>query len=107
MMLVYINTKTRDEALDIGRQIVHDGLAAAVSIAPIDSIEQRQGETVVGSEWLLTAKTTDECFAALETRVRQMHSHHVPAIVGVVVDRVNSDYASWVFDNTQTPGGLT
>jgi periplasmic divalent cation tolerance protein len=107
MLLVYINARTRESALDIGRSLVAAKLAAAVNVMPVESIYRWDGKIHDGErEWTITAKSTRPCFAALVDLVKSMHPNVVPAIQGVEVTEVAPDYAQWIADCTIGEAGV-
>ena len=79
-------------------------LAACVNrIAPVQSVYRWQGKLEQSEEHLLIIKTQRRLFAALEKRVRQLHSYSVPEIVALPIIDGSQDYLQWLGD--QTTGG--
>jgi periplasmic divalent cation tolerance protein len=79
MPTAYI-TAPEDAAADLARTLVEERLAACVNRVACDSIYRWDGEVVTDEEVILLAKTTDEGYDALATRVEEVHPYDVPCI---------------------------
>ncbi len=86
----------------IARTIVHEGLAACVSLLPgVTSVYRWQGEVQQNSEHLLFIKTTLERYTALETRIRELHPYEVPEIIAHKIEAGLSSYLEWIAENSR------
>jgi periplasmic divalent cation tolerance protein len=86
-----------EEARRVARTVVTEGLAACGNIIPrIESIYRWQGKVETSEETLVFFKTTKDRYAALEARIRELHSYEVPEIIAVPVDSGFGPYLEWV-----------
>ena len=96
-LLIYCTCPDRVMAERIAEALVADRLAACVNIVPgITSVYRWQGEVQHDSELLLLIKTRDECYPALEARIRELHSYEVPEIIAVPLQRGSESYLAWL-----------
>lgn len=95
-MLVYITCADLAEARRIGRVLVEERLAACVNMRPHESIYRWQGRVEEAAEVGMLAKTTCAGYAALEARVRALHSYELPCIVAWTPDHGLPAYLEWV-----------
>jgi periplasmic divalent cation tolerance protein len=103
-IVVYVTTGSPAEGDRIARALVDERLAACVNrIAPVQSVYRWQGNVEQSEEQLLIIKTQRRLFAALEKRVRELHSYSVPEIVALPIIDGSQDYLQWLGD--QTTGG--
>ena len=96
-IIVYVTTGSPAESERIARTLVEEQLAACVNqSAPIQSIYRWQGKVEQNQEELLIIKTRRDLFAALERRVRELHSYSVPEIIALPVLEGNKEYLGWL-----------
>ncbi len=85
------------EAQRIGTTIVEERLAACVNIlGPCRSIYRWEGAIETATETPVLFKTAMDKADALITRVTEMHSYEVPAIVVWPIERLPAAYGNWV-----------
>jgi len=102
-LIVFITTPNNDEAARIAEAFVSERLAACVNIvAAVESIYRWEGKVTRDSETLMIIKTTDERYAELERRVRQLHSYSTPEVVAIRIERGSEQYLNWLRDSTAT-----
>ena len=102
-LIVFVTTPNNDEAVRIADAFVSERLAACVNIvAAIESIYRWEGKVTRDSETLMIIKTTDERYAELERRLRQLHSYSTPEVVAIRIDRGSEQYLNWLRDSTAT-----
>ncbi len=100
---VYITTASKEEAEKISHSIVEKGLAACANIFPeVKSIFKWHGKTEYSAESVIIAKTAAEKYAALEARVKELHSYECPCIVAWPIAEGNKEYLKWI--KLQTTG---
>ncbi len=88
-----------EEAERIGHTMVEERLAACAQVVgPVASHYWWEGRVEHAIEWYCHLKTTSERYAALELRLRALHSYAVPEIIAVPISRGGSDYAAWIAD---------
>src|SRR5882724_199949 len=94
---VLMTTGSAEIAEKIARTLVEERLAACVNIVPgIRSIYRWQGSVADDAEWLLVAKTARSRFAALEARVRALHSYEVPEVIALEIVEGSAPYLEWL-----------
>jgi periplasmic divalent cation tolerance protein len=94
---VYCIFATADEAEQIGRTVVEEGLAACINIlAPCRSIYRWQGAIETSDEVPAILKTRAEAADALISRIAGLHSYEVPCIAVWPIDKLLLSYALWV-----------
>ena len=103
-IVVYVTAGSADEADRLARSLVDERLAACVNrIKSVQSVYRWQGKVEQSEEELLIIKTSRDRFAALEKRVRELHSYSVPEVIALPVIEGSSDYLKWLKEQV-TPG---
>ncbi len=103
MLLVYITTKNKAQATEIGQKLVQERIVACVNIIDgMQSIYWWEGKICEDNETILIAKTSDTLFNTLLTRVKELHSYTVPCIVAIPIEKGNPDYINWLKDEIQS-----
>jgi periplasmic divalent cation tolerance protein len=96
-ILVYVTAGSPAEGDRLARALVEERLAACVNrIAPVQSVYRWQGKVEQSEEELLIVKTRKTLFAALESRVRELHSYSVPEIIAVPIVDGSEGYLRWL-----------
>ncbi|HEY7221683.1 MAG TPA: divalent cation tolerance protein CutA [Candidatus Binatia bacterium] len=96
-ILVYVTTGSPEEGEKLARTLVDERLAACVNrVKSIQSVYRWQGQVEQSEEELLIVKTRRELFAALEKRVRELHSYAVPEIIAVPLVAGSAGYLGWL-----------
>ena len=96
-IVVLVTAGSTEEAERIARALVEERLAACVNLVPgIRSIYRWKGKIADDGEILLVAKTRRDSFAALERRVRELHSYDVPEVLALAVTEGSTDYLRWL-----------
>jgi periplasmic divalent cation tolerance protein len=104
-IVVLVTAGSEDEAARIGRALVTERLAACVNVVgPIRSIYRWQDAVEDAREWLLVAKARAADLAALEARVRALHSYEVPEVLALPVYGGSAAYLSWLDEATRRDG---
>jgi len=99
--VVYVTTSTRDEALNIGRVVVGERLAACANIVGgVRSIYWWEGEVSEDDEALLVLKTSEARLAALIERIRALHSYATPCVTAWPIEAGNPDFLAWIETET-------
>ncbi len=102
-VVVLITAGSREEAARLAEMLVGARLAACVQILPeMESIYHWQEQIRREPEFLLLAKTTANCFGALEREVRALHSYETPEIVALPVSAISAPYLSWLTGNVKS-----
>ena len=101
-LVVYITAPDEDEAAKIARALVEGKLAACVNIiGDVRSIYSWQGEVEDEKEVLMIVKTRSELFAALQARVKELHSYIVPEIIAMPIVDGSEEYVKWLNEATK------
>jgi len=86
----------------IAKALVEEQLAACVNIlSPMRSIYRWDGKVIDDREWLLLIKTRAERFAAVETRVKALHSYQVPEVIALPIMAGTEEYLCWLREETK------
>jgi periplasmic divalent cation tolerance protein len=67
------------------------------------SVYRWNGRLEQEAERQIVIKTTRDCLAALEARLRQIHSYELPEFLVLAVDQGSAAYLAWVFEETRQP----
>src|SRR5882672_6477010 len=92
-VVVLVTASSGDEAVQIGRALVEDRLAACANVVgPIRSIYRWEGAVEDAAEHLLVIKARAADFAALEALVRELHSFDVPEVIALPLRAGSAPY---------------
>jgi periplasmic divalent cation tolerance protein len=92
-----------DEARDLSRSLVEDGLVACAQRLPIGSIYRWEGAVVEDRETLVLLKTHRDRSAELMTALEARHPYDVPEIIELPVTGGSPSYLGWIDDQTVPP----
>ena len=96
-VVVFVTAGSPAEGDRLARALVEERLAACVNrAAPIQSVYRWQGKVEQSEEELLIIKTRKSLFAALETRIRELHSYSVPEIIALPIVDGSEGYQRWL-----------
>jgi periplasmic divalent cation tolerance protein len=96
-IVVLVTVGSTVEGDRLARALVEERIAACVNRLPgIHSIYRWQGKIEQSAEELLVIKTRKSRFAALEKRVRELHSYDVPEIIALPVVAGSEPYLNWL-----------
>jgi len=94
---IYTTLPDDNQAHEMGKVLVREGLAACVNIIPgMQSIYIWQGKLTHDEEVVLLAKTTPQLATALMKRMAALHPYTVPAILHLPVMDVHAPYLEWM-----------
>lgn len=94
---VYITAGSTEEAEKIARVLVEEKSVACANVFPgVVSFYRWAGQTERTAEHVLIAKTTAEKFAAVEKKVKEIHSYDCPCIVATPIVSGSEDYLEWI-----------
>lgn len=102
--VVLVTAASQAEAERIAEALIADRLAACVNLLPIQSIYTWQGEVCRDQEWQLIIKTDLSQFAALETRIRAIHSYETPEMIALPIVAGSQPYLDWIADQVHLIG---
>lgn len=96
---IYITTKDKKQAHDIGQVLVAERLVACVNILDgMESIYWWEGKIQKGNEAVLIAKTTREKVRDVINRVKELHTYECPCVVSLPVESGNENFLKWILD---------
>lgn len=104
LIAVVTTTGSREEARQIARALVTEGVAACVQISEIESFYTWEGTLQQDSEFRVVAKTTEELYPKVEAAIKRLHSYDLPAIYSLPLTQVYSPYAEWVAEEVRSGG---
>lgn len=103
-IVVLITAGSSAEGERVARALVEERLAACVNRIPaVQSVYRWQGKVEQSAEELLVIKTRADLFAALEKRVRELHSYSVPEVIALPIVSGSENYLRWL--GQQVVGG--
>lgn len=103
IIIIFVTAGSEEEAEKIACSLVEERLAACVNIInPIRSIYRWEDKVHDDREWLLVMKTQVAHFAAIETRVKELHSYQVPEVIALSVVDGSEKYLAWVRSETKS-----
>ena len=95
--MVFVTAPNMEEAANLAHRLVEEHLAACVNLVPnIRSVYRYNGNIFDESEVMLIAKTAEDRVAALDRRVRELHSYDVPEVLSIACDEGSEQYQAWV-----------
>ena len=101
-IVILVTAGSEAEAEKIATALVEEQLAACVNIlSPIRSIYCWEGKVVDDREWLLLIKTRAARFAAVEARVKALHSYQVPEVIALPIVAGAEGYMRWLRGETE------
>src|SRR5215470_5083410 len=96
-IVILVTAGSESEAETIAKALIEERLAACVNILnPIRSIYRWEGKVVDDREWLLIIKTQTERFAAVEEKVKALHSYQVPEVIALPILQGSTPYLHWL-----------
>jgi periplasmic divalent cation tolerance protein len=103
-LVVLVTVATPEEGERLAAALVDERCAACVNIVgPIRSIYRWEGSVHNDQEFLLIIKTCTSRFAALEQRVRALHSYQTPEVVALPITAGSAPYLDWWRAQTVAP----
>jgi periplasmic divalent cation tolerance protein len=102
--IVVTTTADPEEAARLGRRLIEERLAACATLIPaVQSLYRWQGRVESSTETLLVLKTGPEQLAALEARLRQLHSYQIPEFLVLTIDSASQSYLDWLQESLRQP----
>jgi periplasmic divalent cation tolerance protein len=96
-LIVFVTTASEEEAASIADTLVTERFAACVNIVPtVESIYRWEGKVTRDREALMIIKTTDERYADLERRVKELHSYSTPEVIALEIKHGSPSYLDWL-----------
>src|SRR5574341_1216098 len=96
-IVVFVTVGSSAEGERLACALVEERLAACVNrIAAVQSVYRWQGKVEQSAEELLVIKTRADLFAALEKKVRELHSYAVPEVIALPIMKGSESYLRWL-----------
>ncbi|MFP5350041.1 MAG: divalent-cation tolerance protein CutA [Gammaproteobacteria bacterium] len=100
--LVLTTCPNTEVASRIAQALVKERLAACVNVLPaMQSVYRWRGNLESASEHLLLIKIRADNYAAVEERIRALHSYELPEVIAVPLVGGLAAYLAWI-DNPDT-----
>jgi uncharacterized protein involved in tolerance to divalent cations/8-oxo-dGTP pyrophosphatase MutT (NUDIX family) len=100
-LVIFVTAGSAAEADHLAHALVEEGLAACVNrLSAVHSVYRWQGKVEQSGEELLIIKTTKTLYAALEKRVRELHSYEIPEIIALPIVAGSEPYLNWLAEQT-------
>ena len=84
----------------MARALVEQRLAACAQISAIDSYYVWDDAVRHEGEFRILFKVAASAYEEAERAIRSLHSHDLPAIHAIAVERAHAPYADWVIANS-------
>ena len=97
---VYVTAGSEEEAVDIGRKLIEERLAACVNILPVKSVYRWEDNIEEDAEVVMFIKTRASHSEKVIERVKSLHSYDVPCIVVLPIQQGNPEYLQWIEEST-------
>ena len=105
VVLVFSTVPDDETGGQLARTLVEERLAACVNVVgPIRSIYRWEGAVEEAEEHLLVVKARAADLAALDARVRALHSYDVPEVLALSVTGGAAGYLAWLDEATRRGG---
>ena len=99
---VYMTAGSKDEARNIGKELVSSKLAACVNILDnMNSFYMWDGELQDDNEVVMIAKTTQDRVPDLVQKVKALHSYDCPCIVSLPLIDGNQAFLDWIVEQVR------
>ncbi len=99
-LVVLTTWPNAETARAAARKMVEEKLIACANIVPgVESIYRWEGKLETSAEVLLILKTTSSRYAAVQSRIKELHSYEVPEIIALPIAAGLPQYLNWVQAN--------
>jgi periplasmic divalent cation tolerance protein len=96
-IVVLVTAGSSGEGERLAHALIDERLAACVNrITGVQSVYRWQGKVEQSAEEMLVIKTRADRFAALEKRVRELHSYSVPEVIALPIMNGSEAYLKWL-----------
>ena len=101
-ILIYATYKDVAQARDISKALVEARLVACANILPAhESLYWWDGAVQNAFEVAVIYKTRAENFAAVEAKIKELHSYDCPCIVALPIGQGYKPFLDWIMDNSK------
>ena len=103
VVLVLTTIAAEADGAALARTLVEERLAACVNVLPpMTSVYRWKGQVEQDREQQIVIKTTRDRLAALETRVRELHSYDLPEFVVIAAAGGSDAYLGWIGESVRS-----
>jgi periplasmic divalent cation tolerance protein len=103
VVLVLTTIAAEADGAALARTLVDERLAACVNVLPaMTSVYRWKGQLEQDREQQLIIKTTRDRLAALEARVRDLHSYELPEFLVIAAGGGSEAYLAWVEESVKS-----
>jgi len=96
-LVVLVTFPDAETARRIVTTLVEERVAACGNLVPnVESIYRWQGAVETASEVIVLLKTENSRYAALETRLKELHPYEVPECLALNVTKGSLTYLRWL-----------
>lgn len=96
-VIIYVTTKTRNEAIKISNILVKEKLVACANIIPrIESIYLWKNKIERHNESVIILKTKKNLVKQIIKRIKEIHSYTVPCIITIPITYGDKDFLEWI-----------
>ena len=97
IILIYTLCADVAEAETVTNALLDERLIACANVgSPVISHYEWKGRRERAAEIPVFFKTTADHYAAVETRIKAVHSYDVPCVLSIPAANVDHDYADWL-----------
>ena len=103
LRFLYITTENKEQALDLGKKIIEQDLAACVNIIPgMESIYKWENSIQMAQETILVVKTHISKVQPVTRFILDNHTYDCPCVMSLNIaeDEGNPDYLTWLFEES-------
>jgi periplasmic divalent cation tolerance protein len=105
LLAVFTTVAREDQAQQLARAAVEQGLAACVQAEPVQSTYRWKGTVTQEPEIRLMFKTTQTQYGALERLLLSLHPYELPAVFALPLAQASVAYGRWVQEAVgESPG---
>jgi periplasmic divalent cation tolerance protein len=103
MIVIFCTTKNIEEAREISKGLLREGLIACASIVqPVESWFVWKDQIEEVQEVQLLIKTIREKYESVEAWIVQNHSYEVPEIIALTVEKGFAPYLNWAIQTVES-----
>ncbi len=103
MIVILCTTKNIEEAREISKGLLEEGLIACASIIqPVESWFVWKDQIEEVQEVQLFLKTTSERYVSVEQWIVANHSYEVPEIIALPIEKGLLPYLNWVIQTVES-----
>jgi periplasmic divalent cation tolerance protein len=96
-IILLVTTSSKSEAEKIAHALLQESLIACANIVgPVSSHFIWENKIGCAEEFLMVMKSHRELFDKVVERVKRLHSHEVPEVLGLPIVAGSTDYLGWM-----------